>query len=144
MRAGKNKDLLKGVQMRKSNARYVLTALICLAGLLLGCSTAVPPSYYRLDYQVEAGPQDRPPLPYVLALPPVNAPETLARSNILYRISPRILRHYQSRFWEQSPEDITHQQLVRTLRGGQHLQQNHHPQAGPGGRLQPGPDPDRL
>ncbi len=102
--------------MRKSVTRYALTALICLAGLLLGCSTAVPPSYYRLDYRVETGAQNQDPLPYVLAVPPVNAPETIARSNILYRVSPRILRHYQSRFWEQSPDAVTHQQLVRSLR----------------------------
>ncbi len=108
--------LPKGEQMRIMKPWFAIIALVGLMGGLAGCASAPPPIYYRLDYKVEAGPSASDPLDRVLTIPPIKAPETLARSNILYRVSPRVLRHYQSRFWEQSPAKSAHQQLVRSFR----------------------------
>jgi ABC-type uncharacterized transport system auxiliary subunit len=102
--------------MRLSTRWTAIIGLIGLVGVLLSCASAPPPIYYRLDYKVEAPPSGSKSLEHVLTIPPVKAPETLARSNILYRVSPRVLRHYQSRFWEQSPSQAAHQQVVRTFR----------------------------
>ena len=101
--------------MKRSRFWLAVASLIGAVSLFLGCASAPPPVYYRLDYKIEAQPTEREPLDRTLAIQPVKAPETLARTNILYRVSPRILQHYQSRFWEQSPSQATQEQLVRTF-----------------------------
>ena len=102
--------------MSRSTPWLAVIGLAALLSLLPGCASAPPPLYFRLDYPIPYGTAEGEPLDLVLAVPPVKAPETLARSNILYRVSPRVLQHYQSRYWEQSPAAISHQQLVRSLR----------------------------
>lgn len=83
--------------------------------LLAGCASAPAPTYYRLDFLPPSLERPAKPLDLTLALPPLKAPEPLARANILYQTSSLSLKHNPNQLWLDPPVKLVHQHLVQAF-----------------------------
>ena len=92
-----------------------LLGLAAVALLLAGCTSAPAPTYYRVDFVPPSLDRPAKPLDLTLALPPLKAPEPLARANILYRTSSLSLKHNPNQLWLDPPVKLVYQHLVRAF-----------------------------